>query len=1464
MADTKTYLTVDPGGLWNSARYLWDPAWGLGVVPHQNIGYLWPMGPWFWFFETIGFPDWVAQRLFLGTALFAAGAGVMFLAKVWGWDHRAGTVAGFVYALSPYPLSYATRLSALILPWAGFGWLLALLILTARHGGWRRPATFALVTMTVGGVNASSLMYVGFGVILWLPFGVMVERDISWRQAWTAVWRIGALTTITSLWWLAGLVVQGSFGAPILQYSETTETVASGSNSAEAFRGLGYWIFYGGDRIGPWVGAGVDYAENLALIAVGFVLPVVALSSLAIVRWRQKAYLMMLMIIGIVLTTGVHPFADPSPLAGWFNNAFGDASFGLAVRSSPRSLPLFLLGLAGTVGFTVSPMAERFHEWRTADRTSDQDERVGTTDLALERRRLSAALLVLLVAAAGVPALWTGRYVGGELARDEALPQYWIDVAQYLDDSDDGTRTMTFPGNDFSAHRWGNTIDHVLPGLTDRETAIRELIAYASDPASDLLIALDRRLQEGVADWETISRVAARMGVGELVVQLDLEYERFRTPRPDDLWAQIGAPSVSGAGFEVFDSPEPNIASEAFPLLDERELVFARADGEVPAVVVAHVEDATALIRLESLSNVVVVAGSGEGLVDLVGMGIVGPDDLVLYESTTPDWLLDEVVARGARLILTDSERLQARRWKTVRDNLGFTERADGADALVDASDARLDLPAQVGAEIADASTEFRTTARQVGATVLATDYGNIISYHPENRPIAAIDGNPFTSWRTGAFGAPVTDIWSVSFEEPIQADQIVLLQPTTGERERFITAVDVSINGAGPMRVVLGPESRQVPGQVVPFGAEINSDGGVVAVSTVDLTVAGLSVGSSPVGFAEVVVGDGSTIVEQIVLPTRLLDRAGQGRSTTPDADILLTRLRTDPTNLVREDTEARLVRSVDVTAGAFELSGDARLSPRADSGQIDAHVLAPGSARVTATSVLDGPPAHLPSRAADGDPSTFWLSEFGPQVGQVLTLVGSAGSFEGAASTMTFVVDGRHSVPTSIGVSINGGAMVEVAVPELAAGADSAPDSTMLVDVPWLGADADVSAIERVDFTILAVDEHITVDWFSAQDVVAPIGIAEVGVKAVSYRASLDGGCRSDLLLVNGRPVSVRLLGPAASRGWLTSAERGLYDGSSLKALTLGQPLTVEGCETIEHAGGPLVIEAADGRLTGIDLDRLFLSGLPQPSDGVDDSADLPGAQPAAVRLVSESQTSRRIAVSARDEPMLLVLNDSFSVGWRLRAVDGELPATRPGLDEPLLVDGHANAWWLPAGEAVVLEMVWVPQRLVDIALLLSVFGVVLCLGLVVFVRRDRATSILQPTAVTASSTGTGLYAATDSNAGDDVLRGADQSIGWRPGVIESAGVGVVVGLLTRPYFGIGVGLVTLVLGRLGKRRWLAIGAAAFVALAGCYELYLVGRYGVAHSGSWPLDMARAHELAWVGLGLLMATAMHELRRG
>ncbi|MGA2037085.1 MAG: alpha-(1-_3)-arabinofuranosyltransferase family protein, partial [Acidimicrobiales bacterium] len=239
-SDTKTYLYLDPGRFLHQVATMWDPQVALGTVTHEYIGYLLPMGPFYWFFSAVGVPVWVAQRIWLGSILFAAGAGVLLLCRTLNLRAPGRTVAALAFMLSPYFLQYAGRISVILLPWAGLPFMVAFTARALRRGGWRYPALFALVVALTSGINASSIIYVGVAPVLWLIFAVAVERESTWRAAGIAALRITLLTLLCSLWWIAGLIVEAGYGVDVLRYTETLPATSETSSASEVIRGLGY------------------------------------------------------------------------------------------------------------------------------------------------------------------------------------------------------------------------------------------------------------------------------------------------------------------------------------------------------------------------------------------------------------------------------------------------------------------------------------------------------------------------------------------------------------------------------------------------------------------------------------------------------------------------------------------------------------------------------------------------------------------------------------------------------------------------------------------------------------------------------------------------------------------------------------------------------------------------------------------------------------------------------------------------------------------------------------------------------------------------------------------------------------------------------------------------------------------------------------------------------------------------
>src|SRR4051795_1751229 len=158
-SDTKSYLYLDPGRLLDVATALWSPKVGMGGMTHQTIGYLFPMGPYYWVLDRIGMPDWIAQRLWLGTIVFLAGLGVRYLLRTLGVRGIGVPIAMLVYAFTPYVLGNSAQYTTLLGPWAAMPWWIAFMVLALRKGGWKYPALFALGVQLTAALNGTALFY---------------------------------------------------------------------------------------------------------------------------------------------------------------------------------------------------------------------------------------------------------------------------------------------------------------------------------------------------------------------------------------------------------------------------------------------------------------------------------------------------------------------------------------------------------------------------------------------------------------------------------------------------------------------------------------------------------------------------------------------------------------------------------------------------------------------------------------------------------------------------------------------------------------------------------------------------------------------------------------------------------------------------------------------------------------------------------------------------------------------------------------------------------------------------------------------------------------------------------------------------------------------------------------------------------------------------------------------------------
>ena len=203
------------------------------------------------------------------------------------------------------------------------------------------------------------------------------------------------LAALVSVWWAAGVYIQGRYGADVLAYSETVQSTSYTSSAPEVLRGLGYWLFYVRDAATATTSASGDYQTSTALITWGWMLLVAGFAGIALLRWRARSFAALCVLAGVVLAVGVHPLDDASPLM----RVFADhprSSLVLALRSSSRAVPVSLFGLALGAAVGAGWVAARWRRWGVV-----------------------APVALVLLAGLNVPAMRSRAYVDAALLHDE-------------------------------------------------------------------------------------------------------------------------------------------------------------------------------------------------------------------------------------------------------------------------------------------------------------------------------------------------------------------------------------------------------------------------------------------------------------------------------------------------------------------------------------------------------------------------------------------------------------------------------------------------------------------------------------------------------------------------------------------------------------------------------------------------------------------------------------------------------------------------------------------------------------------------------------------------------------------------------------------------------------------------------------------------------------------------------------
>ena len=538
--------------------------------------------------------------------------------------------------------------------------------------------------------------------------------------------------------------MEAAYGVNVLKYTETVPSTSATSNPADIIRGLGYWYFYGTDHLGPWTTAAVRYTQDIWLLATSYAVPVLALVAAAFVRWRERAFFLVLLFVGLVLSVGPFPFSHPTAVGGVLKSFMTNTTAGLALRSTDRATPLVLLGLAMLLGSGLTALWSRFHVAGPRHRRSSSPGSWWPTT-----RRSS-----------------TGDTIANNFTQPASLPAYQLAAIKHLNATHPGTRVFAIPGNDFAAYRWGDTVDTPQPAFLDRDFITREQQIMGSIATADTLYAIDGPLQDGTANLE-------RPGAHGPPDGRRRPHGRVRPA----LRALRGPPAPAAGAPTAADAAGPERPRRPSARRGPTSRWCRRSTSRTSSVPgnVGWPSPARHLHRARPAAH-----GAGRvghrrrwswratppGSTTSPGSACSTP---TAPSTTRAPWPTSRPGCRawppqGAQLVVTDTNRKQAFRWDTLTANAGYTETPSD-------NPAKTRPERQPGRAVPrhDHHEQVRTPPTSGAVNVTASSYGNSVSYTPEDQAYSAIDNNFDTAWITGTFVPdPAGQWWQAQFANPV------------------------------------------------------------------------------------------------------------------------------------------------------------------------------------------------------------------------------------------------------------------------------------------------------------------------------------------------------------------------------------------------------------------------------------------------------------------------------------------------------------------------------------------------------------------------------------------------------------------------------------------------------------------------------------------------------------------------
>jgi arabinofuranan 3-O-arabinosyltransferase len=830
--------------------------------------------------------------------------------------------------------------------------------------------------------------------------------------------------------------------------------------------------------------------------------------------------------------------------------------------------------------------------------------------------------------AAATSLAWTGRLTPP--GAFDAVPQYWHDTADWLDQHNTGGRVLVAPGAPFATQVWGTSHDEPLQVLSSSPWGVRDSIPLTPPETIRALDSVQRlfaagRPSAGLAD------TLARQGISYVVVRNDLDPESSRSARPLLVHRAIeGSPGL------------PKVAQFGEPVGPGTLSGFITDSGlrpRFPAVEIYKVDGSPGMHPyLADTDTMARVDGGPEALLRLderrrlLGQPPLGPMLL------TGD-------AQRARLpvpavTVTDTPLARETDYGRVDDHSSAIRTPDDPRHTLNRVP---DYPA-VGA----AMVYGQWNGGRISVSSSASDSTALPNVAPATGPAAAIDADSSTSWVSNALQAAVGQWLQVDFDHPV-TNATLTITPSATAVGAQVRRIEVStVNGTSTLRfdqagkplTVALPYGETPWVRITAVATDDGSAGVQFGITDFSVTQYDASGFAHPVNLRHTVLVPGppsNSAVVQWDLGTELLSRSGCAQSpngTRCAASMALAP--EEPVNLSRTLT---VPTPTEVTPTVWVR---ARQGPN-----LADLVAAPGAARALG----DADPIDVLGSAyaaADGDPGTAWTA---PQS----------------------VV--QHKMPPTV--------TLKLPTPSEVAGLRITPSSSVLPAHPTLvaidlgdgpevrrlatdGGTQTVSLRPRVTDTV----KLSLLNWNDVIDRTA-LGFDQLKPPGLAEVSALDAR-GAPIAAADAARNRARVIDLPCGKGPIIGVAGQFVQTSiaaTVGALLDGEPVAAKPCRS-----APITLPAGRQEL-------LISPGAPFVVDGVQLSGPLASQLHTAATVPATtgdwSADHRQLDVPPSASSRVLVVPESINPGWTARAADGSALA-------PVTVNGWQQGWVLPAGTA------------------------------------------------------------------------------------------------------------------------------------------------------------------------------------